>query len=26
LWDGVFERKFTFSGFANGLAGKEFDK
>jgi len=26
LWDAVYERKFTFSGFANGLAGKEFDK
>jgi len=26
LWDGVYERKFTFSGFANGLGGKEFDK
>ena len=26
LWDAVYERKFTFSGFANGLAGNEFDK
>ena len=26
LWDAIYDRKFTFSGFANGLAGKEFDK
>jgi len=26
LWDAAYERKFTFSGFANGLAGQEFDK
>jgi GH35 family endo-1,4-beta-xylanase len=26
LWNGIYERKFTFSGSANGFAGKEFDK
>ena len=26
LWNAIHERKLTFSGFANGLAGEEFDK
>ena len=26
LWNSIYDRKFTFSGFANGLAGDEFDK